>query len=116
MKSLRTGKAIVVSDLLNLRKKHLKSQTKNTITERDFWKMSRPTKWLEEEKMEPTKEDAASEEYINKKLEAVKAAKTVEELVVILNQIYDDGFQDGIDEPSEHETDAPAWKEDMMDR
>lgn len=39
--------------------------------------------------------------YIKQKLEAIKKAKNDEEIVKILNKIYDDGFSDGANDQLE---------------
>lgn len=67
-------------------------------------------------------ENMEEDGYINPKLERIKEllskpwTKEIEEEVVnILNKIYDDGFTDGTNEGSS-EPDVPAWKEDMLSR
>jgi hypothetical protein len=39
-----------------------------------------------------------SNEYIEKRREAIKNSKTDKELDTVLNKVYDDGFEDGCNE------------------
>ena len=37
------------------------------------------------------------DQYIKKYIKAIKSSKTDEELKTVINRIYEDGFQDGIE-------------------